>query len=54
MREFTDEQKLVFGRFYYLREKAGNPVPEMFKECYEFYVEKEIKKQEDGETMEGK
>ena len=37
--KFTDEQKEVFGRFYYLREQAGKPIPPMFKECYDYYVE---------------
>lgn len=44
--KFTDEQKEVFGRFYYLRKKAGNPVPEVFQECYDYYVENFIEKDE--------
>lgn len=36
--QFTDEQKLVFGRFYRMRELQGKEIPEMFKECYDFYM----------------
>lgn len=41
--KFTDEQKLVMGRFYYYRRKAGKEINPMFEEFVQFYLENEKK-----------
>lgn len=49
MRVFTDEQKAVFGRFYFLRKQAGKEVPKAFEECYEYYINNIHEQEKDAE-----